>query len=171
MFHVPCSMIKSIIVAIAKNNVIGKGNELPWHLPVDFAYFKETTAGHPVIMGMKTHLSIGKSLPGRQNIVLSDDPTFVPFEGSIAVKSFEEAFELVKDAEEVFIIGGANVYRQGLNYADKLYITEVQAEPEGDIFFPEIDKNQWKEISREKRLKDSENIYDMDFVVYEKIKN
>lgn len=163
-------MIISIIVAIAKNNVIGKGNELPWHLPADFAYFKKTTAGKPVIMGAKTHLSIGKSLPGRKNIVLCDDPNFIPFEGAILARSFEEAFELTKESGEVFIIGGANVYKQGLNYADRLYITEVQTEAEGDIFFPEIDKSKWQEISREKRLKDAENIYDMDFVVYEKIR-
>ena len=144
-------MIISIIVAIAKNNVIGRGSKIPWHLPADFAYFKKITNGHPVIMGMKTHLSIGKSLPGRKNIVLCDDPTFVPMEGAIIADSFEKAFELVKDEEEVFIIGGANVYRQGLNYADRLYITEVQAEPEGDILFPEFDKNEWKEIKREKR--------------------
>lgn len=164
-------MIISIIVAIAKNNVIGKGNELPWHLPADFEYFKKKTAGHPVIMGMKTHLSIGKALTGRQNIVLCDDPNFVPFEGAILAKSFEEAFNLAEESEESFIIGGANVYKQGLNYADRLYITEVQTEAEGDIYFPEFDKNGWQEIRREKRLKDAENIYDLDFVVYEKIKN
>lgn len=163
-------MTISIIVAIAKNNVIGKANELPWHLPADFEYFKKTTAGHPVIMGMKTHLSIGKSLPGRKNIVLCDDPGFRPFDDALTSDSFEKAFELAKDSDEVFIIGGANVYRQGLNYADRLYITEVDVKAEGDIFFPEFDKNEWKEIKREKRFKDAENIYDMDFVVYEKVK-
>ena len=95
---------------------------------------------------------------------------FENFFKDMGPKPFEKAFELVKDEEEVFIIGGANVYRQGLNYADRLYITEVQAEPEGDILFPEFDKNEWKEIKREKRAKDAENIYDMDFVIYEKIK-
>lgn len=161
-------MIVSIIVAIAKNNIIGKGNELPWHLPADFEYFKKTTKGYPVIMGAKTHVSIGKTLPGRKNIVLSDDPSFKPMEGAIVAKSFEEAFELAKDSDEVFIIGGANVYKQGLNYADRLYITEVQADIEGDSYFPEFDKNQWREIKREKRKADRENIYDLDFVVYEK---
>jgi dihydrofolate reductase len=160
----------SIIVAIAKNNVIGKGNELPWHLPADFAYFKKMTAGKPVIMGARTHLSIGKILPDRKNIVLCDNASFVPLEGAILAGSFEEAFALAKDSDEVFIIGGANVYRQGLNYADRLYITEVDAEPEGDIYFPEINKNEWQEVKREKYSKDTENEYDMDFVIYEKIK-
>lgn len=162
--------IISIIVAIAKNRVIGKGNELPWNLPVDLNYFRTKTKGHPVIMGAKTHLSIGRLLPGRNNIVLSDDPNFQPIEGAIIAKSFEEAFEAAEDSDEAFIIGGANVYKQGLNYADRLYITEVQSDVEGDILFPEFDKSQWKEISREKRKADEENKYDLDFVVYEKIK-
>jgi dihydrofolate reductase len=162
-------MIISIIVAIAKNGVIGKGNELPWNLPADLNYFRTKTKGHPVIMGARTHLSIGRLLPGRKNIVLSDDPSFQPIEGAIMVRSFEEAFEAVNDNEEAFIIGGANVYKQGLNYADRLYITEVQADAEGDILFPEFDKSQWKETSREKREKDAESIFDLDFVVYEKI--
>ena len=163
-------MIISIIVAIAKNGVIGKGNELPWNLPADLNYFRTKTKGHPVIMGARTHLSIGRLLPGRKNIVLSDDPSFQPIEGAIMVRSFEEAFEAVNDNEEAFIIGGANVYKQGLNYANRLYITEVQADVKGDILFPEFDKSQWKEISREKRKKDAESIFDLDFVAYEKIK-
>ena len=157
-------------MAIAKNGVIGKGNELPWNLPADLNYFRTMTKGHPVIMGARTHLSIGRLLPGRKNIVLSNDPNFQPIEGAIIAKSFKEAFEAVKDSDEVFIIGGANVYKQGLNYADRLYITEVQADVEGDILFPEFDKNQWKEISREQRKTDKENKFDLDFVVYEKIK-
>jgi dihydrofolate reductase len=162
--------IISIIVAIAKNGVIGKGNELPWNLPADLNYFRTKTKGHPVIMGARTHLSIGRLLPGRKNIVLSDDPSFQPIEGAIMVRSFEEAFEAANDNEEAFIIGGANVYKQGLNYANRLYITEVQADVKGDILFPEFDKSQWKEISREKRKKDAESIFDLDFVAYEKIK-
>jgi len=170
MFHVPCFMTISIIVAIAKNGVIGKGNELPWNLPADLNYFRTMTKGHPVIMGAKTHLSIGRLLPSRKNIVLSDDPNFETIEGALIAKSFEEAFELAKESDEVFIIGGANVYKQGLNYADRLYITEVQADVEGDILFPEFDKSLWKEIKREKREKDEENVFDLDFVVYEKVK-
>lgn len=162
-------MIVSIIVAIAKNRVIGKGNKLPWHLPADFEYFKKITAGHPVIMGYKTHLSIGKVLPERKNIVLCNDASLKIIDGAIVAKSFEKAFELASYSSEAFIIGGANVYKQGLNYADRLYITEVQTDVEGDIYFPEFDKNQWKEIKREKRKSDSENMYDLDFVVYEKI--
>jgi dihydrofolate reductase len=163
--------IVSIIVAIAKNNVIGKGNAMPWHLPADFAYFKKMTVGKPVIMGYKTHLSIGKILPGRKNIVLCDDASLKIIDEAVMAKSFAEALALAKDSDEVFIIGGANVYKQGLNCADRLYITEVQTEAKGDIYFPEFDKNIWKEIKREKRPKDAENIYDVDFVVYEKVKN
>lgn len=164
-------MIVSIIVAIAKNNVIGCGNRMPWHLPADFAYFKKITAGQPVIMGYKTHLSIGKILPGRKNIVLCDNPDLKIMDGALAAKSFEEAFELAKDSSEAFIIGGASVYKQGLDYANRLYITEVQADVEGDIYFPEFDKNLWEEIKREKRPKDTGNIYNLEFVVYEKVKN
>lgn len=164
-------MIVSIIVAIAKNNVIGRGNKMPWHLPADFNYFKERTDGKPVIMGYKTHLSIGKILPGRKNIVLCDDKNLQIITGALMAESFEKAFALARDSSEAFIIGGANVYKQGLNYADRLYITEVQADIPGDIFFPEFDKNEWKEIKREKRSKDEENIYAMDFIVYEKIKS
>jgi dihydrofolate reductase len=164
-------MIVSIIVAIAKNNVIGRGNELPWHLPADFEYFKKTTTGKPVIMGYKTHLSIGKILSGRKNIVLCDDASLKVMEGAAMAKSFEEAFGLAGGSDETFIIGGANVYKQGLNYADRLYITEVQVDIDGDIYFPKFDKNIWKEIKREKRPKDAENVYDVDFVIYEKVKN
>jgi dihydrofolate reductase len=161
-------MIISIIVAIAKNNVIGKGNELPWHLPADFEYFKKITAGCPVIMGAKTHFSIKKTLPNRKNIVLCDDPKVVLLPGAVMAGSFEEAFVMAREGKEAFIIGGANVYRQGLNFADRLYITEVQTEAEGDIFFPEFDKNEWREIKREKRAADEKNAFAMDFVVYER---
>lgn len=163
--------IISIIVAIAKNGIIGKGNELPWNLPADLEYFKNTTKGHPVIMGARTHFSIGMILPGRKNIVLSDDPNLKLMDGAIMAESFEKAFELASESNEAFIIGGANVYRQGLNYADRLYITEVNGEPEGDIYFPEFDKNQWKETQRIKRGRDEKNKYALDFVIYEKVKN
>ncbi len=163
--------IISIIVAIARNGVIGKGNELPWNLPADLAYFKNITKGHPVVMGARTHFSIGMLLPGRKNIVLSDDPTIKLMNGAIMADSFEKAFELANESDEAFIIGGANVYRQGLDCADKLYITEVDADVEGDISFPEFDKNLWKEVSRIKREIDEKNVYPLSFVVYEKIKN
>lgn len=163
--------IISIIVAIAKNGIIGKGNALPWNIPADLEYFKNTTKGHPVIMGARTHFSIGMILPGRKNIVLSDDPKLKLMEGALMAESFEEAFELANESDEAFIIGGANVYRQGLDYADRLYITEVGTEAEGDISFPKFDKNLWREIKRTKRKADERSQYDLDFVVYEKIKN
>jgi dihydrofolate reductase len=160
--------IISLIVAIAKNNIIGKGNSLPWNLPADLNYFRRVTVGKPVIMGFKTHQSIGKLLPGRMNIVLCDDPKLKIMDGAVMATSFEKAFQLAGGAEEVFIIGGANVYRQGLTCVGRLYITEVQTIAEGDVYFPEVDKNDWKEIKREKRKADAENIYDLEFVVYEK---
>ena len=162
-------MIKSLIVAIARNNVIGCKNRLPWDLPADLEYFREKTKGKPVIMGYRTHLSIGKILPGRMNIVLCDSPDLIPMKGAVVASSFDEAMDLAKDSDEVFIIGGAYVYKQGLEYADRLYITEIDTDAEGDIYFPQFNKNQWKEVSRRTRKADDENIFDMDFVVYNKI--
>jgi dihydrofolate reductase len=113
----------SIIVAIAKNRVIGRGNELPWNLPADLEYFRSVTKGNPVIMGYRTHLAIGKLLPGRKNIVLCDNYDLKIMKGAVMAESFEKAFKLASNSDEAFIIGGANVYKQGLNYADRLYIT------------------------------------------------
>ncbi|MBU3901143.1 dihydrofolate reductase [Patescibacteria group bacterium] len=162
--------IKSIIVAIARNGVIGRGKELPWHIPADLAYFKKTTSGHPVIMGMATHESIGRLLPGRKNVVLSDLPDFKPTEGAFKAASFQEAFKLAEDDQEVFIIGGASVYEQALEFADRLYLTEVQADIDGDIYFPEFDKNQWVETKRENYLADEKSFYNLNFIVYERRK-
>ncbi len=142
-------MIKSLIVAIAQNGIIGKGKELPWHIPADLAYFKKVTQGHAVIMGAKTHESIGRLLPGRKNIVLSDAADYQPMEGATKAASFDEAFALAADDTEAFVIGGASVYKQAFQFVDRLYITEVKADVEGDIKFPEFDKGKWKEISRE----------------------
>lgn len=158
----------SIIVAIAKNGVIGRGKELPWKIPADLAYFKKTTQGHPVIMGQKTHESIGRLLPGRKNIVLSDMPDFLPLEGALKARSFDEVFKLAEEDNEVFIIGGAYVYKQALEFADRLYITEVKADIEGDIYFPQFDKAVWKEISRQSYPAGEGSEFDLDFIIYER---
>ncbi|MCK5026888.1 MAG: dihydrofolate reductase [Candidatus Pacebacteria bacterium] len=156
----------SIIVAIDKNFAIGKNNAMPWHLPADFAHFKEVTLGHPVIMGSSTYLSIGKPLPGRTNIVLTRKEKI---EGCVIAHSLEEAFEKGKKQEngDVFVIGGASVYEQSLSYTDKLVVTHIDTEVEdADTFFPKFNLEEWKEISREKREADEKNEFNMEFVTY-----
>ncbi len=142
----------SLIAAVAKNNCIGKNNKIPWNIPEDFQYFKKTTLGKTCMMGQATFESIlgylGKPLPGRQNVVVTLDKNFQAPEGVRVFYSLDDAWEKLKD-EDVFICGGASIYRQTINRADVLYITIVDQEPDGDVFFPEIDKNIWRESSRE----------------------
>lgn len=157
----------AIIAAVAKNRVIGISGKLPWHLPADFLYFKETTIGYPIIMGKKTFDSIGVPLPNRQNIVLSKN--FENISGIDVAKSISKAIELAhKNNSEIFIIGGASIYEQFIELSGKLYITEVDCQPEGDTYFPVIDMNIWKEVSRKHRKSDENNSHNMDFVVYER---
>lgn len=160
-------MIISIIVAMAANGVIGRANTLPWDMPSDLKHFRGITTGHPVIMGSKTHESIGKALPGRTNIVLSEQADYRA-EGCIVVHSIEEALALVKDAaDEVFFIGGANVFRQVMPLTDRLYVTLIHHEFEGDVFFPEIDPMVWLEVNREDHRADESNPYAFSFLVFE----
>ncbi len=136
-------MTLSMIAAIGKNNELGKNNDLIWHLDGDLPFFKKVTMGKPVIMGRNTYLSLPKALPGRQNIVLTFPPLFEA-PGVTAVLTPEEALALVKDAEEAFIIGGASVYKLFLPMADRLYLTEAEAEDDtADVYFPEFDKSEW----------------------------
>ncbi len=160
-------MILSLIVAIDKNRLIGNGKKIPWHLPADFAYFKETTMGKPIIMGRTTFESIGRPLPGRKNIVLTRGE-FI-HEGVEVAHTLDEALDFAKDEQEVFIIGGAQVYQALLPRTNKLYVTFVEGEFEGDIFFPEIDWSEWKEIKSETRKADEKNLYDMKFAVFERV--
>lgn len=165
-------MIISIIAAIGKNNEIGKENKLLWSLPADMKHFKEVTSGHTVIMGRKTFESIGKALPNRQNIIITRDKKY-KHDGDISlVHSLEEAIEKSKntsDIDEVFIIGGAEIYRQAIDLADRLYITHVNAvDKDADSFFPEIIPIVWNEIKHEKHKKDDKNPFDYVFSVYEK---
>ena len=160
-------MIISLISAMDRNRLIGNNNQLPWHLPADFAHFKSVTMGKPVIMGRKTYESIGKPLPGRTNIVLSRSSA-TRFEGVECVSSFEQALALVPDAEEVMVIGGSTIYEMLLPRADRLYLTYVEAEFDGDAWFPEIDNNQWLELESVLRKADEKNRYDCRFVTLEK---
>lgn len=129
-------MLISMIAAMANDKVIGKDNQMPWHLPADFAWFKRCTMGKPVIMGRKTYESIGRPLPGRHNIVISRDASLV-IDGVSTVSSIEQALELVKDNEEVMIIGGGSIYQACLELASRLYITEIKADIAGDTRFPD----------------------------------
>ena len=142
----------SLIAALAENRVIGIDNSMPWHLPGDFKYFKATTLGKPIIMGRKTWDSLGRPLPGRLNIVVSRQ-TDLALEGAEVFPSLDaavaraEAWALEQGADELMLIGGAQLYAQGLEQADRLYLTRVALSPEGDAWFPEFDLNQWKLVS------------------------
>ena len=159
--------ILSMVVATANNRVIGKDNDMPWHLPADLAYFKKTTLGKPVIMGRKTYESIGRALPGRQNIVISRDINYKA-EGVETVTSVDAALALVSEVEEVMVIGGGAIYQHCLPAADRLYITHIEAEIEGDTQFPFYDTNIWKKVSSSLRLADDKNAFNLEFCVYEK---
>jgi dihydrofolate reductase len=156
----------SMIAAMAKNRVIGKENQMPWHLPADFAWFKRCTMGKPIIMGRKTYDSIGRPLPGRQNIVISRDASRV-IEGVDCVTSLEQAVELVTEHDEVMIIGGGSIYQACLEKADCLYLTYIELDVEGDTKFPDWG-DEWKETYSESFLADEKNAHDMRFVVLEK---
>ena len=161
----------SCIVAAAKNNVIGHNNDIPWHLPADLKYFKKITLGHHIIMGKNCFLSIGRPLPKRTNIVLTRDPFFIA-SNCIVVHSINEALEVAHDngEEEAFIIGGGTIYAQTIDLWDKLYFTDVDLKVKGDVFFPELDMNEWKLISEEPHKKDEKNKYDYNFKTFERIR-
>lgn len=156
-------MTFSLIVTTTQNNVIGKDNQMPWHLPADLAWFRQNTTGKPVIMGRKTFESIGRPLPKRINIVLSRQP--FEHEGVTWKDSLESAVDFVKDSEEIVLIGGGELFKQYLPKADKLYLTQIQAEIEGDTFFPELNWNEWKIEYDEYRQADENNVYDLRFLI------
>ena len=160
----------SIVVAKAKNNIIGKNNELVWHLPEDLKHFKELTTGHTIIMGRKTYESLGKPLPNRKHIIFSQNPDFKVHEENVqVVHSLLEIQDLIEGKEEAFVIGGAMIYNFLMPYVKKMYVTEIKQEFDGDAFFPIIDSEKWKETSRTTGIKNEENNLDYDFVTYEKI--
>jgi len=138
----------SIIVAIANNQVIGINNTLPWHLPEDLKRFRALTTGHHIIMGRKTYESLGRLLPGRTTVIVTRNKDY-QLEGALIAHSLETAVALCQNDDEVFLIGGAELYQDGLKLADKLYITEVDLTVDGDAFFPQFDLNLWQETTRE----------------------
>lgn len=161
----------SIVVAKAKNNIIGKDNKIIWNLPEDLKRFKELTTGHTIIMGRKTFESLGEVLPNRKHIIFSQNPDFkVKDENVEVVHSLLQIQDLIEGKEETFIIGGAMIYNFLMPYVKKMYVTEIDQEFEGDSFFPKINKDTWKEVNREKGIKDEKNNLDYEFVIYERIK-
>jgi len=158
-----------IIVAAAKNNAIGKDNKMLWHLPDDFKFFKKTTMGCPMIMGRKTFESIGKPLPGRLSVIVTRNKDYA-YEGCEVVNSLEEALELLKDKEKVFVIGGGEIYQQAMPLADELYITKVEVAPEADTFFPEVDESDWESRLVEAHGVDERHTYSFEIYAYERIK-
>lgn len=138
----------SIIVAIAKNGAIGINNTLPWHLPEDLKRFKALTMGHHIVMGRKTYESLGRLLPGRTSVIVTRNQGY-KVEGALVAHSLQDAIALCEDDDEVFLIGGAELYQDGLKLANKLYITEIALEVEGDAFFPDFSHQKWFEITRD----------------------
>lgn len=153
-------MIVSIIVAKADNDVIGKDNELIWHMPADLKHFKNTTMGHYIIMGRKTFESQKKPLPGRTSIVITRNKDYKA-EGCIIVYSLSDALKIAEEnkQEEVFILGGAEIYKIALPYTDKIYLTEIKSTFEGDTYFPHFELDEWEEIKREEFSADEKNPY------------
>lgn len=157
----------SLIVAMAKNLVIGADNTLPWHLPADLKHFKALTMGHHMIMGRKTYDSIGKPLPGRTSVVVTRNANYAP-PGVVVVNSLEAAIAVCGDDEEIFVIGGAELYRQAIDIADRIYLTEIDADISGDAHFTELDRKLWKEAGRDSHAPDEKNRFPYHFVVLDK---
>ncbi|NQW35598.1 MAG: dihydrofolate reductase [Flavobacteriales bacterium] len=157
----------TIIAAVANNNVLGKDNQLIWHLPADLKRFKQTTSGHAVIMGRKTFDSLGKALPNRTNIIITQNKHFTA-QNCVVVHSLTNALNIAKADDNPFILGGANIYQQALAFADVLDLTFVHHDFDGDVFFPEIDLKIWKKMSRQDFKADAKNIYDYSFVRFER---
>ncbi|MFD2673105.1 dihydrofolate reductase [Marinicrinis sediminis] len=162
----------ALIWAMGENRVIGKNNQMPWHLPADLTYFKQTTMGAPVLMGRKTFESIGKPLPGRENWILTTNQDYVA-DGCKVVHTVDELLEQLKQDDEpndtLFVIGGAQIYRQFLAVADRLYVTHIHQAFEGDTFFPDYDAAQWRLVQQIEGQVNERNPYPHDFCVYERI--
>ncbi len=164
-------MIVSIIVATSLNHAIGKDNQLLWHLPADLKFFKTTTMGCPVVMGRKTFQSIGRTLPGRQNVVITRDKNFNAdnqFDLTV-VGSIDEALVKLHAEKEVFILGGGEIYKQSIDSVDTIYITLVHTVIDGDVYFPEIDKSKFDLVWEEKHVADEKNKFDFTFQKFERI--
>ena len=147
-------MKRSLVVAVSRNGVIGRDNRLPWRLPADLAYFKRVTMGHPIVMGRRTWESIGKALPGRKNIVVTSDRGY-DAPGATVVGSLDEAWRAAGDVPEVAVIGGRRIFEETLPIADRIHLTEVEADVEGDTYFPRFDRSEWKETEVERHAADA----------------
>ena len=159
----------SIVVAMDDNSLIGKNNQLPWHLPADLAYFKKLTTGKSILMGRKTYDSIGRPLPNRRNIVITRNSK-ISIPGCEVVSSIDQALELTKNDHEVMVIGGASLCGQFLPQVDRLYITKIDGEFEGDVFFPKYDEFNWHQVSCESHPKDDSNAYSHHFIILDRVK-
>jgi dihydrofolate reductase len=157
----------SLIVAMARNRVIGANNTLPWHLPADLKHFKALTMGHHIVMGRRTYESIGKPLPGRTSVVVTRNATYSVL-GVVVVNSLEAAISACGNDEEIFVIGGAELYRQAIDLADRIYLTEIDADISGDAHFTEFDNKMWRETGRVSHAPDEKNRYSYHFVVYDR---
>ncbi len=162
----------SIIVAIAANGVIGSANQIPWRLPADMKYFKETTTGHTLVMGRKCYESLGRLLPNRFSVILTRQVGFPAPEPthSKVVHSWDEAITSVNTDAEVFVIGGAEIYKIALPYTQKMYITRINESFEGDVYFPDFQLEDWKLVSQRDFQPDEKNKYPYSFLIYERIK-
>ncbi len=159
----------SLVVAVSENNVIGQEGNLPWRLSADLKKFKKLTTGHRILMGRKTYESIGRPLPNRRNVVITRNPDYL-VEGVEIFSSLEKALEVARsqNESEIFIIGGGEIYRQCLDYADRIYLSRVKVVLEGDTFFPELDLEEWQEIEKQEFKADEKNDYDFDFIILER---
>lgn len=163
-------MLISAIAAVSQNNVIGLNNDLPWHLPADMKFFKHTTMGHAVVMGRKTYEAFGKAYPGRTNIVITHQKDYTLPDAAV-VHSLEEAINKAKDIEqhEVFILGGAQIFKQSLSVINRIYLTRIYKDFEGDAFFPTINSGEWKLIKMEPHDSDEKNKYEYAFQIWERV--
>jgi len=155
---------------MSENRVIGINNKLPWHLPADLRHFRKLTTGHPVIMGRRNYESIGKPLPNRTNIVVTRNPDYRAA-GCLVTHSLDDAMNSAGNDPEIFIIGGAEIYRQAFGRANRIYLTLIHARIEGDTYFPEFEGPPWREISRERHKRDENNPYSFSFLTYERFRN
>ena len=160
----------SMVVAMDARGVIGRDNGLPWHLPADLQHFKRTTMGKPILMGRKTHESIGRPLPGRTNIVITRDSGYQA-DGCVVVHSIDAALEAAGDQDEIMVIGGAEFYRQVLPRTDTIYLTRIHESFDGDTRFPDLNAADWREVERSDQVADARNLHDYSFIRLDRVRS
>lgn len=160
-------MIITIVAALDKNSLIGTTTGLPWYLPADLKHFKEVTTGHVIVMGRKTYETIGRSLPNRTNVVITRNVEF-DAPGCMVLPTIESALDRYKDEQEIYIIGGAQIYQEAMPYATHLSLTKIDQAFDGNVYFPKVDWNAWEEIGRVDHQADEKNPYNYSFVAYER---